>query len=282
MTSFDDIAALSERLRRGFLVTRRPDGSPTVHPLTPIYAEGSLFINTYRKSAKVRHLQRDPQMAYVVMTKEEDEPFRAFEVRGRARILELEEVPESFLAVGTAGEVISEENLKRVRDRLATGKRVYLRVEGDEWTECEPPPPPDAAAEGPDAGAGSWRVPSAPGHIAMSQEEIAGFLGDSGIAVLGTVDGDGHPRGRPARYLTREAHLDLLVADSSPSLGDLAADPRACATVEEFPTYNEIRGVMAHGRADVTGGPVARGSVRLRLEPDRLLSFDFSKIARSH
>ena len=286
MTGFEEIAPLADRLRRGFLVTRRPDGGPTVHPLTPIYAEGAVHINTYRKSAKVQNALRDPRVSYVVTTKDDGWPFRAFEARGTARILDPDEIPDSFFSVGTAGDVIGQVDLDRVRARLASGKRVYLRVEAQEWVECEPLVPQEAVDEaGPGAvgpGASGWEAVLAPARIAMSAGEIVEFLGRTGTAILGTVDGEDRPRGRPARYLALDGQLDVLVPEASPSLGDLARDPRAAVTVEDFPSYSEIRGVMAHGRAEVTAGPAGAGWSRVGLEAARVLSFDFSKIPNAH
>ncbi len=64
----------------------------------------------------------------------------------------------------------------------------------------------------------------------------------------------------------------------------MAGDPRVCVTVEEFPTYDTIRGVMIHGQADPVGsGPAAEaipeGFVPVRVVSSHVVSFDFRKIA---
>jgi hypothetical protein len=48
---------------RTFLVTLRPDGAPTCHPMVGFWQDGALWLNTYRKSAKARNLMRSPRTA---------------------------------------------------------------------------------------------------------------------------------------------------------------------------------------------------------------------------
>ena len=74
-----------ESVGRGFLVTRRQDGSPTTHPLTPLWADGAIHFNTYRKSAKVRNLLRHPRVACVVTSADDDLSYFVPECRGSAR-----------------------------------------------------------------------------------------------------------------------------------------------------------------------------------------------------
>ena len=39
---------------RTFLMSVRPDGAPACHPMVGVWRDGALYLNTYRKSAKVR------------------------------------------------------------------------------------------------------------------------------------------------------------------------------------------------------------------------------------
>src|SRR5262249_59829875 len=55
MTIPDDVAAFLGRHTRAFLLTRRRDGSPTIHPMTAFFADGRVTMTTYRKSAKARN-----------------------------------------------------------------------------------------------------------------------------------------------------------------------------------------------------------------------------------
>src|ERR1700760_1231098 len=92
-----DIAAFLASHRRAFLVTVTSDGHPTVHPLSLINSDDGLFFNTYRKSAKVRNLRRDPQVACVVASADDDDPFRAIEVVGMAEVVDPDRLPDSLL-----------------------------------------------------------------------------------------------------------------------------------------------------------------------------------------
>ena len=276
-----------ESVGRGFLVTRRQDGSPTTHALTPLWADGAIHFNTYRKSAKVRNLLRHPRVACVVTSADDDPSYFALECRGTAVVLDLADIPDSILGVDDNGEVMDAADLARVRKNVASGKRVYLRVVPEEWTVCESLAPSVAAPPGelaPDPAALTGALVSS--HIAMTAEEAVAFLRQKHVAVLGTVDAEGNPRGRPVRYTVGRGVLHLTVPRLSPSLVDLAEVPVAAATVEEFPSYDEIRGVMAHGPTrffvDPPGGEGAEEWTEVGLRVDRLVSFDFRKISRAH
>ena len=112
------------------------------------------------------------------------------------------------------------------------------------------------------------------------------FLRQKHVAVLGTVDGEGTPRGRPVRYTVGRGVLHLTVPRLSPSLVDLAEGFGGAATVEEFPSYDTIRGVIAHGPTrffvDPPTGEGGEAWTEVGLRVDRLVSFDFSKIGRAH
>jgi general stress protein 26 len=276
-----------ESAGRGFLVTRRRDGSPTTHPLTPLWKEGAIHINTYRKSAKVRNVLRHPKVSYVITSADDDPSYFALECRGTAVILDLADVPDSLLGVSDDGKVMSEANLELVRKNVASGKRIYLRVIPEEWVVCEPLVPPSAVQSADDTSDSAALAEAlVASRIAMTTEEAEGFLRQKQVAVLGTVDESGTPRGRPVRYAMGRRALHLMVPKSSRSLRDLAESPAGSATIEEFPSYNAIRGVMAHGPtrffADAPAGVSPDEWTEVGLRLDRVLSFDFSKIPRAH
>ena len=118
------------------LVTRRQDGSPTTHPLTPLWADGAVHFNTYRKSAKVRNLLRHQRVACVVTSADDDPSYFALECRGTADVLDLEDIPASILGVDDNGEVMGAADLAACRKNVASGKRIYLRMVPEEWTVC--------------------------------------------------------------------------------------------------------------------------------------------------
>lgn len=271
---------LGDERHRAFLVTRRADGYPTAHPLTPLYADGAVYFNTYRKSAKVTNVLRDPRVSVVVIAGS-GPALEAAEGRGLARIAGADDVPSSLLAPRGTGDTISQADLDRVRARLASGKRIYLRIEPDQgWRRCPAAAPGDDAPAAVAIEAGAWAGALAPSRLAMSAEEVAAFVDRQPIGVVGTLEGDGAPRGTVARLVPQGSRLDAVLPAGSPLLDDVAATGRACATVEEFPTYDTILGVMVHGPATV--GEVGRGWARVELTPGRVVSFDFGKIPQAH
>ncbi|SRR6266516_2751264 len=77
-----------------YLATIRPDGSPRLHPVAPILAEGEIFIAMAQQSPKWRDLSRDPRcMLHALPGPRDDE----FALRCQAR-----ERPEALDAVRAA------------------------------------------------------------------------------------------------------------------------------------------------------------------------------------
>jgi hypothetical protein len=116
---------------RTFLVTVRPDGAPTCHPMVGLYRDGALYLNTYRKSAKARNLMLEPRVACVVVTDDDDAQFRGVVVRGRAEVAPTDTLRAAPDREG-AGQVrppgVGREVVGLVQSRLAEGKRILVRV----------------------------------------------------------------------------------------------------------------------------------------------------------
>jgi uncharacterized pyridoxamine 5'-phosphate oxidase family protein len=256
-----DLSSFIESHRRAFLVTRTGSGAPTAHPMTLIPYDGTIYFNTYRKSAKVRNIDRDPRMACLA-TSPDNGAWVA--VQGLAEVVPAAQLPAGVLGGGST-EVMGDEDLARVRERLASGKRVYLRVSPSSVTAGEQPgdapTPGTAAAHGPVAA--DWRDALQPSPIAMTDAEVDAFVRGHAAAALASIDTSGHPQVRLTRYVGGPA--DLVVGDDGAPGGPL------CLTVDEFPTYNEIRGVMVHGQGRAVAGGVC-------VVPERIVSFDFRKI----
>jgi hypothetical protein len=82
-----DLAAFgAERLKQGvaFLATVRPDGSPRVHPVTPIVGEGRLFLFMEPTSPKGRDLRRDGRYMIHSLIADQEGTGGEFLVRGNA------------------------------------------------------------------------------------------------------------------------------------------------------------------------------------------------------
>jgi hypothetical protein len=131
----DDVAAFLTKHTRVFLLTRRKDGAPTIHPMTGFFADGHVTMTTYRKSAKARNVEHDPRAGCVVVNGYGRDDVQAVAVRGRAvlRQAEMQALPASERAAPKVSESVA----ARVADRMASGKRVFLDVVPDEATFAE-------------------------------------------------------------------------------------------------------------------------------------------------
>lgn len=78
----------AERFRQAevaYLATVRDDGSPRVHPVTPILEEGRLFLFMEPTSPKGHDLRRDPRYAMHSLVTDQDGNPGEFHIRGRGR-----------------------------------------------------------------------------------------------------------------------------------------------------------------------------------------------------
>jgi len=117
---------------RTFLVTVRPDGAPTCHPMVAFYRNGALYLNTYRKSAKVRNIAHDARVACVVVTDDGDARFRGVVVKGRAEVLPPGTPFPQTESSSDRPEGVGTDVVRLVQARLASGKRVLVRVVPDD------------------------------------------------------------------------------------------------------------------------------------------------------
>ena len=133
MTIPDDVAAFLGRHTRAFLLTRRRDGSPTIHPMTAFFAEGRMTMTTYRKSAKARNVERDGRAACLVVNGYGKDEVRAVLVRGRGRLRHaaLATLPAAERTAPAERPKVSGDVSARVAARMASGKRVFLDLEPD-------------------------------------------------------------------------------------------------------------------------------------------------------
>jgi hypothetical protein len=98
----------------------------------------------------------------------------------------------------------------------------------------------------------------------MAPAEVDAVLRAHDVGALAWLDAGGSPQASLARYSGGAAALTVAVDAGGP----------VCLTVDEFPTYETIRGVMVHGTGRPFGGAV-------RVVPERVVSFDFRKISGS-
>jgi hypothetical protein len=122
----DEIQTFLAAHSRAFLLTRRRDGAPTIHPMTGLLADGRLVFNTYRKSAKARNIERDPRAAVVVVNGYGAPRVEAVGVRGRGSIRTAAAMPAA--APTSAAPRVSGSVAGRVTERMASGKRILIDV----------------------------------------------------------------------------------------------------------------------------------------------------------
>src|SRR5262249_18852583 len=95
-------------------------------------------------------------------------------------------------------------------------------------------------------------------------------------AVVGTLDAEGAPDGEPVEFTYAEGVAVFVVRRGGPTHRNLVRNARVVCSLEEFPSYQAIRGVTLHGRAVAIGEEGERAS--FRIEAARVESFDFRKM----
>jgi Pyridoxamine 5'-phosphate oxidase len=123
--------AFLEKHSTMFLLMHRLDGTPTGYPMVGRLHDGALEFSTYRKSAKVRRLERDGRVCVVVVPRDRAREPRVLAVWGRAETTTAD--PERWQRAAEAARSPSEIEVpasvrRKVSDRLASGKRTVVRV----------------------------------------------------------------------------------------------------------------------------------------------------------
>jgi len=84
----DEVATFLQEQRTTTMCSMHPDGS--IHAVAMWYAfiDGTMAVETKRKSQKVQNLRRDPRLTFLVEAGDRYEELRGVEVVGEARIIE--------------------------------------------------------------------------------------------------------------------------------------------------------------------------------------------------
>jgi PPOX class probable F420-dependent enzyme len=137
--------------------------------------------------------------------------------------------------------------------------------------------------------------------IALTPEEVDDFLASSRTVHVATVGPSGQPHVVPLWYVWLDGTMFVNTTRGNRSVRDLGANPRAAATVDDGESYEDLRGVVLHGRLEeADGDPRLDRVVRafskkyyagnpppfmawksrffLKLEAERVASWDFRKI----
>jgi hypothetical protein len=112
--------------------------------------------------------------------------------------------------------------------------------------------------------------------ITMSRAEIEAFLTTQSRGIVVALDGSA-PVGTVADLSFADGEITVTLRAEDPVAALLARDGRVCVMAEQFPTYYEIKGVAAHGRAVVE---CIDGRTRFTVGLDDTTSFDFGKVPR--
>jgi Pyridoxamine 5'-phosphate oxidase len=122
-----EVEAFLKAHRRAFLFVLRKDGSPTGYPMRSQYVNGALYMNTYRKSAKMVNMQRHKLVCCLVTTEDNEPDVGAVAIIGKWEpTLPPEAEPLSETPNQESGERLSAS--EHAGRRLIEGKRVFFRV----------------------------------------------------------------------------------------------------------------------------------------------------------
>lgn len=81
------LGGLLEEVRLAHVATIRKDGSVLLSPIWYIWEDGGFTLGMAAGDGKLKHLERDPRITIVVS--ENEFPYRGFEMRGTARLLDI-------------------------------------------------------------------------------------------------------------------------------------------------------------------------------------------------
>ena len=119
--------------------------------------------------------------------------------------------------------------------------------------------------------------------IAMTRDELLAFLDAQRWVALGTLDPDGTPVGDLAPAVLDGERLCFAVPRGSRADDNIRRDPRVCCAADEFPSYYEIRGAVAHGRAEAhTSERLGPEWSEWAIALDDVTSFDFRKVRNKY
>jgi hypothetical protein len=123
--------------RRAFLFCRDEARRPIGYAMYSVAyhaATRCLYFATYTKSAKVRHLLADPEVACLVLSgKPGDSDAQWVSVRGAAEIYRPSGAEiDDMIGTGSPDSRVSDAVAAKVKDRLSSGKRSFIRLTLDD------------------------------------------------------------------------------------------------------------------------------------------------------
>jgi nitroimidazol reductase NimA-like FMN-containing flavoprotein (pyridoxamine 5'-phosphate oxidase superfamily) len=137
--------------------------------------------------------------------------------------------------------------------------------------------------------------------LSLSAEELETYLRDKRTVRVATLGPDGTPHVVPLWFVWHEGVMFLNSTLGNPTVENLLREGRAAGVVDDGETYDELRGAVVTGTAGRAGDDPRlpeverawsekylggseppyrrwRNRVWLRIEPERIASWDFRKI----
>lgn len=92
-------------------------------------------------------------------------------------------------------------------------------------------------------------------QIAMGEEEVRAFLEQARTIVLNSIGRDGVPHPMPMWFaIEDDGAIAMTTFEKSQKVRNLERDPRVSLLAEDGALYNELRGVVLYGRAELQHG----------------------------
>ncbi len=141
-------------------------------------------------------------------------------------------------------------------------------------------------------------------QIRMSDEEVARFLASSKTIILTTQGPGGYPHPMPMWFvLGPDGTINITTYTRSQKVKNIRRDPRVSLLVESGAEYNQLKGIVFYGRAEIIedrdtiietllaasgreDSEATRESmsrtvakrVLIRVKPERVVSWDHAKL----
>jgi PPOX class probable F420-dependent enzyme len=85
--------------------------------------------------------------------------------------------------------------------------------------------------------------------IALTEDELAGFLESGRTLQVASIDADGYPHLAPMWYVVRDGRIVFRSFTKSQKIVNLERNPKISALLESGESYEELKGVMIRGTA---------------------------------
>ena len=148
------------------------------------------------------------------------------------------------------------------------------------------------------------------GEIAMTAEEQATFLAQSRTVILTTLDGRGYPHAVAMWFALIDGLVHMTTFRKAQKVVNIRRNPKVCLLAESGTDYSQLRGLMIRGIGDLVEdvelcaeilGQIhakhyapndasardllrrqAAKRVAIRIRPERVASWDHSKLGGAH